>query len=145
MLTKEQIEKIQGEFKIPVDAIFYKDWIACLHPDSEIPTDSELRQIRSYIEFQICGFQEDAKNKIFAMPLPYSKWYHTDIFRKGHETGILEGWFRSKARYVVFTPNPAMDGYVPYTLEDLLDSILENFGQNWHIWKIAHPEIFPPK
>jgi hypothetical protein len=145
MLTKEQIERIQDEFRIPVDSgEFRKFWIACLHAESRMPTDLELRQIRSYIEFSVCSWNEPVKKRVLSMSLPFYGGYHTDIFRKGFNDEIPEGWFRSKLLYSYYVPNPVAEGYAPYSFEELLDSISKNYGQNWHIWRIAHPDIFPP-
>ncbi|MBI3075023.1 MAG: hypothetical protein HYY92_02310 [Parcubacteria group bacterium] len=52
-LTHEQREHVQ-QFGVPVDSLAPATyWIVSLDAESEMPTDHELRQIRSFCEFKV--------------------------------------------------------------------------------------------
>ena len=85
MLTSKQRKEIQERFKIPVDAYCPGTyWIASLDGESLMPTNEELAQIRSYIEFSIRRtYREYWIDAILSKPLPACEGHNTLILRRG--------------------------------------------------------------
>lgn len=155
MLTDEQVAHVQS-FGIPVDTShpsYY--WIGSLMRESAMPTDAELRMIRSFIEFEVRNrynetWQEKALND---HPFPLVSGHVTKVFRKGamwlNQPDPLEGWvYRRSTWEGGFSPQwPAPR----LTLEQVLDRVwarIEGEGPvelspYWVKWKTEHPDIFP--
>jgi hypothetical protein len=153
-LTEEQREYIQG-LGIPVDSDHPGTyWIACVSYESVMPTEAELRMIRSYIEYAVKScYNQTYQDKIFAKSLPAEGGHTTKIFRKGarwqHQPDPLEGWVYRRLNWE--------GGHWPQwpaprvSLLEILDHMHtstwnekpELFPQ-WVKWKAEHPDIFPP-
>lgn len=152
MITTEQRLRIQNEFRIPVDSSHPgKYWIAALDGESSMPTDIELRQIRSFIEF-IVGrvFGENYGKRILAeRPLVYCGDHNTTVFLKGlRDDSTKEGWRYRKMRWrtgPTYMPSIAEGDYRPLTLVEIMDLMEKLIFEEWNEWKQAHPEIFPPE
>lgn len=147
-LTDEEKARIQQEFKIPVDSFcpaMY--WIASIDYTSCMPTDHELRMIRSYIEYSIRHtYNETYQEKILAKPLPAEGGHRTKIFRKGarwqHQENPTEGWCfmrHGNECYWPVWPAPRR------SLTEILDYINDLGGElykPWVEWKTRHPDVF---
>jgi hypothetical protein len=156
-LTAEQTTAIKA-LKIPVDSFNPGTyWIASIDRESVMPTDSELRMIRSYIDYSIqATYNLTYQERILAKPFPAEGGHVTKIFRKGGKwldrENALEGWvFRritwDGGLYWPTWPAPRL------SLMDLLDYINSyNAGvaqrgvldESWVKWKQAHPTVFQP-
>ncbi len=97
VLTDEQVRHIQS-FGIPVDSSHPSTyWIGSIDRESAMPTDIELRMIRSYIEYEVRHiYTQTYQEKIFAKPFPAEGLHVTKVFRKGakwlHQENPFEGW-----------------------------------------------------
>ncbi len=145
-LTHEQREHVQ-QFGVPVDSLAPATyWIVSLDAESEMPTDHELRQIRSFCEFKVRRmYLERAAERILTTnALPREPGHNTVIFRKGwgEKSGV---WFyrRMTWRDPVFCPNPVGENYRPHTLVELMDNDENLLPQKWLQWKAEHPDLFP--
>lgn len=153
-LTEQQTAYVRS-LGIPVDSSHPGTyWIASLCYESVMPTEAELRMIRSYIEYAVKShYNETYQEKIFAKPLPAEGGHVTKIFRKGarwmHQEDPLGGWVYRRMTWE--------DGFWPQwpaprvSLIDLLDHMhamtwneVPELYPKWVKWKAEHPDIFPP-
>ncbi|OGZ11651.1 MAG: hypothetical protein A3D67_00460 [Candidatus Lloydbacteria bacterium RIFCSPHIGHO2_02_FULL_51_22] len=148
-LSDRNTKRIQSKFKIPVDSFNPgTHWIVSLDRESHLPTDLELRQIRSYGEFVTkTTYLHEMAERILALPLPKAGEHHTVIFRKGHGSapGTEEHWFRRKAmwRNPRYIPNPVLPQYRGLSLVHVMDAEETLFPEKWALWKRKYPKLFP--
>ncbi len=147
-MTDEQKKRIEEEFGIPVDhSLCLKNyWIVSLSRESELPTDEELKQIHSFLEFIVRDFYTEGHQKvILAKKLSFDDGHNTTILKK--EAG---SWFFRKMTWYAgpdFAPSMTGKGYHPHNLIQVMDlarTMLHEVSPKWIKWKQLHPEIFPP-
>ena len=149
MLTKTQIARIQGRFRIPVDAFCPGHyWIISIDRESLIPTDQELAQLSSYREFVVLKtYRETYGRQILKMPLPFVPGHNTAIFRKGAPLNPEDnGWFLRKSTWregPLYIPNVAGKDYCVHTLVEIIDRYEDIIPEKWERCKLDHPKIFP--
>ena len=152
MLTQDQVRYIQENFKVPVDKDLHpqQTWIASLGLESEMPTDDELHQLRSYIEFVLLRggiFQPSYGQMVIDKSLPLEQGCNTVIFRKGYLD--KKGWFYRRSTWQVgpmFVPSILEKGFHPHTLIKVIGREIFGFKSReakWAEWKREHPDIFP--
>jgi len=169
-LTDEERAAIEA-FKIPVDSFNPGTyWIASIDSESVMPSEAELRMIRSYIDYAIrATYNETYQARILAKPFPAEGGHVTKIFRKGSKwleqeplyerNGEVTNVFHGDARLV--NGGDPREGWVyrritwdgglywpqwpkpRQTLIEVLDHINgpEPF-EPWERWKREHPEVF---
>ena len=150
MLTQEQREHIQGGFKIPVDSFCPATyWIISVDSESNMPTDEELRRLRSYCEFVVGKtYGPNNKRKILEeKDLPREAGYNTTIFRKGNEMAENSGdaWFYRQSSWSqgpLFMPFTGAEDYRAHTLAEVMDRRENSMLEKWSAWKSEYPEIF---
>ncbi len=152
-LTEGQRAYVQS-LGIPVDSDYPGTyWIANLSSASVMPTEPELRMIKSYIEYAVKSYYNYTyQDLIFAKPLPAEASHVTKIFRKGarwtHQSDPLEGWVYRRMTWE--------DGFWPQwpaprvSLIEVLDHIhtatwteKPEIYPEWAKWKVEHPDVFP--
>ncbi len=137
MITQEQQEHIEKGFKIPIDA----DWIISLARESIMPSDEELKQMRSYQEFRVRHtYAESYQEVVLKRELPYDNGHNTVIYKKSER-----GWLFRRSSWenpLLFFPSPT-ESERSHTLVEIIDGD-ENFCREWDKWKRERPEIFPP-
>lgn len=161
-LTGAQCDHIET-FGVPIVPLYVHDayYLAGVCVDSVMPTDEELRQVRSYIEF--VG-RRTYGEQILAMPLPADPGHNTVVLVKGGlykgNPQPTEGW--SYRRYTwdtgIFPYRTKVDGtsFRPWSLAEVLDGIEGDISTErssgvqravprtpWEKWKTAHAEAFP--
>jgi len=94
MLTQEQVQHIES-FKVPVTkgrglgictfaAIMFERPTVSIDVESTMPTDDEIRLVRTYIEFGVRRyFNETWVNKILSAKLPVVEGHNTLVLLKG--------------------------------------------------------------
>jgi len=160
-LTAEQCDHVES-FGVPVVALYVDRayYLAGICVDSVMPTDDELRQVRSFIEFVGKRIYGAAAKRILAMPLPADPGHNTIVLVKGGlykgNPQPTEGW--SYKRYTwetgVFPYRTAP--FRPWDLSEVLDAIEGDVVTErsdgtqravprapWKKWKVAHTEAFP--
>ncbi len=141
MITQEQQEHIEKSFRIPVDTSHPGTyWIISLARESIMPSDEELKQMRSHQEFSVRRtYAESYQEVVLKRKLPYDNGHNTVIFKKSER-----GWLfrRSSWESPFFVPSPT-ENERPLTLVEAIDRD-ENYDRKWDEWKQKHPEIFPP-
>jgi hypothetical protein len=142
-LTENQRVRIQSEFRIPVDSTWPGTyWIICLDSESEMPTDDELAQIQSYLEFVIRRtYRESFARKLLEMPLPKCGGHNATILRKGW--AHRGGWFYRASSWE-FGPTYVPHEAPPQSLMAVLSLREDLVPAQWEQWKRDRPEIFPP-
>jgi hypothetical protein len=153
-LTDQQVEHVKV-FRIPVDSSHPMTyWIASIHRESAMPTDEELRMIRSFIEYEVQNrYNLTYQEKIFAKPFPAEGGHVTKVFRKGsmwtNQPNACEGWVYRRASWEggwhPQWPAPRL------SLLEVLDDIWaigwgdepRRPSSSWVEWKAARPDIFP--
>lgn len=157
-LTDQQVQHIES-FGIPVDLSHpHTYWIGSIDRQSAMPTDAELRMIRSYIEYEIqARYNEQYRGKILAKRFPAEAGHVTKVFKKGslwlHQENPFEGWLYRRGpfdgRYWPFWPAPRVSlievmDYLqtinPYP--DPASSEEPHLLEAWVTWKADHMEIF---
>jgi hypothetical protein len=156
-LSTSERAQIQKQYRIPVDSEYpQKFWIMNLDDTSLMPTETELAQLRSYLEYKIVSWYNPSyRDKLLAMSLPYDSGRNTIILCKGvgmnggdhHED---TGWRYRRATWnhghVPFT-NEA--DYRPLSLVEILDRCEElmpgEVYEKWAVWKSEHAELFAPE
>ena len=146
-LTQEQRSHVQEKFGIPVDSSVPNTcWIVSLDVRSVMPTDEELRQIRSFCEYIVSYiYDESHQRRILANKLPMASDHNTIILHKGRQYGSDDNaWFYRKMSYSdpTFAPNPTHVQYDPPSLMQLMSRYELLFPERWDDWKTARPEIF---
>ncbi len=153
-LSDSEARRIQEKFKIPVDC--HKPatyWIVALDRESFMPTDKELRQIRSYCEFGVRRLYNETwqRRMLEEEPLAKCGGHNTLIFRNGlrslgfrTERPAGEWFYRrwsweSGPTYVPFVLD---SDYRPHTLLEVLTRIEKDVPDRWEKWKQEHPDLF---
>ena len=112
-----------------------------------MPSDRELRQIRSYREFWVTAlYNPGYAKKILAKPLPEEDGHNTLILRKGaSHAGTEDHWFKRKISWEnpVYVPHVLEKEYRGLSLVDVLDVEQSLIPVGWERWKTEHPDIFP--
>lgn len=149
-LSEKEAEYIQNTFRIPVDS--FKPgpyWIISLDRDSFLPTDQELKQLRSYCEYKTATvYNEFWQKKLLEMPLAKCGGHNTTIFRKGirHRPEETKGhWYFRKWSWSMgplYMPSIMDGGYKALTLIEVMDIIEEIIPARWEEWKKKHSDIF---
>jgi hypothetical protein len=171
-LAEDQVDHVEKLFRVPVDSEYPRtQWLACLVRDSELPTDDELRQLRSYIEYAVgLTYNERYQRILVGDPsLPDDEQTNQHLARcNGHNTAIFTkragAWFvRRDSWQNGFVPWRHQSAYVPLTLERVIDTFVcsacvddrrvpkdgPNHGYrkgirpDWWVWKTLHPDVFP--
>ncbi len=148
-LTDAEAARIQNEFRIPVDSHYPGTfWIVSLDRESFLPTDAELRQIRSYCEFVVRSYyNESYQERILGKPLPADSGHHTIIFCKGRgrQMATKERWgYRRRTWDTGPMYQPTLD-QKPHTLVEVMnrmETIASTRSEKWEGWKRQHPDIF---
>ncbi len=149
MLAPEQRKEIQGRFKIPVDSSCPTTyWIVSIDGESSMPTNEELAQIKSYIEFSTRRtYIEGAARLILGKPLPACPGHNTLILRKGDPLySVIQGWFFRKSSWQngpFYVPSKTAPDYRDLGLVEALDKYEDIFPGRWTEWKDKYPDIFP--
>jgi len=150
-LTDVEVSRIKEKFKIPVDSFNPGTyWITSLDRESFLPTDGELRQLRSYCEFEVRSyFNERYVNRILEADLPRDNGHNTTIFRKGSaKDGTEHDWFYRKMTWrmsgSLYFPSPMDKDYLRFTLPEMMDKIQSLFPDRWAEWKEKYRDVFPP-
>ncbi len=148
-LDAEEIERIQTNFKIPVDSTWPGTyWIVSLDRLSLMPTVEELEMIRSYCEFVVQDqYRESYRTKIMAKALPKEAGHNTVIFRKGFSVkeGAEQHWFFRMINWKegpTYFPNTMLADYRGYSLIEIMDRIHCCVPEDWVAWKRGHALIF---
>lgn len=165
-LKSAEARRIESEFGVPTSGSMWPRvfWLACVvvpeqsYDKHVLPTDDEVRQIRSYIEFKATSFYNDTwAKKILEDALPVCGGHNTVIFGKYPETpaegSSWTGWGYRRMTWETGTWPHAYQSRGaknlpdhPLTLVETIDHC-EGFGDEpspkWEAWKAAHPEIFP--
>mgnify|MGYP001559157934 CR=1 FL=1 len=106
MITRDRQEYIEKNFRIPIDASHPETyWIISLDRESTMPSDEELKQMRSYQEFRVrhtyaSSYQEVVLNR----KLPNDNGHNTVIYKKSEH-----GWFFRRLAWenpLLFFPSP---------------------------------------
>lgn len=149
-LNDQERENIQ-KFKIPVDSFKpITNWIVSLDGESMLPTDEELKQIRSYCEYKIkTVYNESYATRLLNEDLPKESGHNTTIFRKGFRFGCIHiGWFyrrRSWNRYPTYVPDLSAKNYKMLSLVGVMNRAEDIIPKKWEDWKRDHNDIFPHK
>ena len=148
-ITPEQKKQIQKKFKIPVDSFIPGTyWIISLDSESQMPTDEEFAQLKSFCEFKVRNwFNERYQKKILEeMALPKYAGQNTVIFRKGSLRDEGENsWFYRRMSWVTgptYIPDPFADGYTSLSLVEVMDHCENILLERWVAWKREHSDIF---
>ena len=149
-LSDSEVLRVQDQFRIPVDSFSpSKYWIIALDRESFLPTDEELRQIRSYGDYVIGkNYISPTKEKLLSVVLPAYSGHNTIIFNnglcRGAETQDPRHWFfrRASWRNGAYYPNYFASFYRPHTLFQVMDKAEEFSADAWEQWKSQHPDIF---
>src|SRR3989338_8574134 len=123
-LSDQEVRRIQNEFRIPVDSFNpSKFWIIALYRESFLPTEQELKQLRSYCEYVIQKhYTSRTREMLMNLCLPVCTGHNTAIFnnglRRGVETQRPGHWFFRKIswRDGCYFPNYLNTSYHPHTL-----------------------------
>lgn len=150
-LTKEQVRYIQENFKVPVDRDIYPQqyWVISLSVESEMPSDAELRQLRSFIEFKMLRgiYDPSFGQRVRDKPLPLVPGHNTLIFRKVY--GDNTGWCYRRASWEIgptFVPWTGEKDFHPHSLVEVIDRDMKDLvsiAVKWTEWKSERPDIFP--
>lgn len=144
-LNAEQRTRIQEEFRIPVDSFHPRTyWIVSLDYESEMPTDQELRQLRSFCEFLVRKYYTEGYHRrlLEAMPFAACAGHNTTIFRKGSD----DGWGYRRYTWQVgppYVPNRMTRDYTPSSLVAVLERCESLLPEEWQRWMREHPDMFP--
>jgi hypothetical protein len=148
MITPEEKEYVQNNFKIPVDSLApEKGWIVSLDRESAMPTEQELKQLQSFTEYKMGRtYNERHVAKLLQMPLAVEDGYDTTILRKGMGDDNV-GWFYRRAGWKIdpdYLINPSMKGYRAQSLVEVMDQqeIMTTVVEKWAAWKRERPDIF---
>jgi len=147
MLTDTQRKHIQ-KFHIPIDVYCPGTyWIVSLDCESMMPTDEELAQIKSYIEYSVRRtYQEYWVDVILNKPLSACSGHNTLILRKGSPLlPAVQGWFYRKMFWrggAVYWPVIGAE-YKDRGLVEIFDKYEDFSSESWTEWKNSHPDIFP--
>ena len=155
-LNAEEREHIQEQFRIAVDSshpAYY--WIASLDAQSLMPTEPELEQLQSFIEYKIRSWYNPTyQAKLMSMPVAKDAGHNTIIFRKGSgDAGSLyddDGWafrrmtWREGPMYV--PARTLAEQYEKMSLVSVMDYCerytKEEPHPKWEAWKQDHAELF---
>lgn len=141
VLTADERAYVES-YGVPIDA-GRSFFIASLHPESLLPTPTELRQIRSFIEYKITSFYTDRfAAQLLAMPLPGDSGHNTTCLRKGHMAYGGEDWYYARSTWTqIGWPNPASSNYQPLGLLEVIDHSEQGLGgevdARWTKWRLA--------
>ncbi len=142
MITQEQQEHIEKSFRIPVDTSHPGTyWIISLARESIMPSDEELKQMRSHQEFSVRRtYAESYQEVVLKRKLPYDNGHNTVIFNKSKR-----GWLFRRLTWEgpLFIPSPT-ENKLSLTLVEIMDRNEDFDSLKWEEWKREHPEIFPP-
>jgi hypothetical protein len=135
--------KLIRKHRVPVDSSWPMSWwIANVDKDSEeMPTELEIRQIRSYIEFTVHQvYNETYIQKILVeRKLPWDQGHVTLILRK-----VSPDSWRYRIRTWEHGPRPMESGLSLNTLFEMLQSrFSDKYVTAWRAWKAERPELFP--
>jgi hypothetical protein len=149
ILDTEQIAHIQAA-RVPVDNDMYpkNSWVVCLSIESEMPTDQELRQLRSLCEYELThrysGDEWTVRlERMLTMPMALDRSVSSLIFCK--RRGNAGGWFYRRPHWTQgppFVPSFTEPDFQPHSLIEVMDRH-SVFPQRWAEWKKEHPNIFP--
>jgi len=132
--------------RIPVDSFNPMTyWVVCLDRESAMPTDLELRQLHSIIEFIVQdGYVSTKAERAFAAgELARDAGFNTVIFRKDRSDG---GWRFRRASWregPLFVPSHQELDYAPHSLAAAMDRLRKHRMEPWEAWKTAHADLFP--
>jgi len=147
-LSKEEIERIQEVFRIPVESAWPGTyWIVSLDWDSTMPTDEELGMIASYCAFSVQNlYKRHYAEEIMAQDFPKEAGYNTVIFRKGsYKEGTEKHWFYRRTLWEessTYWPDPRGKNYKGLLLIAIMDHIQSLIQKPWIDWKDGRPMIF---
>jgi hypothetical protein len=151
-LSQEERAAIQANWRVPVESEYpQKYWIACLDSSSLMPTEAELGQLRSFIEYKVRSFFNPTyQAKILDAPLAVDSGWNTIIFRKGagetRETHDDNGWGYRRATWNhTYVPFRYKEDYKPLSLVEAMDrceTLVDDVYPKWASWKEDHGEIF---
>ena len=143
MINGERQGYIEKSFRIPVDASRPGSyWIISLARNSELPSDEELKQLRSYQEFSVRRtYAESYQEVVLKRELPYDSGHNTVIFKKSGQRGWL--FRRLSWESPLFIPS-LTENERPLALVEIMDKNENSNPDKWNEWKRGHSEIFPP-
>ena len=122
---------------VPVDAFKPgRYWIANLDGFSALPTPSELRQLRSLIEFVCSRYAQPRSERLAAMALPEDPGCTTYTLTNRRGGG---GWCYQQPAWS--EPWPAYGAGEPLSLVAVCDRIFARVD-DWQGWKAAHAGVF---
>ncbi len=158
-LTPEQRAHI-ATFGVPVDSFNPGTyWIACFDEVSHMPTDAEIRVLRSYIEYVLTHqYTAEHRDTVLVRPgLPRSSGHNTHIFRKGirwdKALHFNEGWAYRRASWrqgPQYVPERSEPNWRPLSLVEAIDRMHTYDGKlggqgvrwEWTKWKVEHASVF---
>ena len=154
-LTEEQRQHVHS-FGVPTDCFNpAKYYLICVDYESSVlPTDQELRMLKSFMEFKIrAWYNERWAEKLLAKEFPADAGVNTLIFRKGGvwdtNKAPYEGWGYRRMTWTqgpMYVPDRLADDYEPPSLITVLERCLDlkhtSFGEKWTEWKSEHPDTF---
>lgn len=155
-IDEEQRRLIQEQYRIPVDSShpgYY--YIASLDAAGLMPTEMEMEQLQSFIEYKIRSYYNSTyQEKLMSMPLAKDSGHNTIIFRKGSAgIGSLhddDGWaFRrmtwSEGPMYVPARYPE-EKYEKMSLVEVMDYCerytRDEMNPKWEAWKQEHGVLF---
>lgn len=159
-----EARRIEQEFQVPTSDSLWPQyfWIACVvvparsYDRHVVPTDVEIKQIRSYIEFKVTSFyREGFAQQVLEDALPICAGHNTVILGKYPETAEngskMTGWGYRRMSWETASWPHAYQGRgtvnVPehgLTLVEVLDHCegYDRPSEKWEAWKAAHPDLF---
>jgi hypothetical protein len=144
MIPKDNKQHIES-FGVPLDTMSpNRWWLASVDHAGEMPTDEELKAIRSFIDaiINVGCYSDHYAAQLSAMKLPFDSGHNTVIFRK-YANGF---WGYRQATWThgpVFMP--AWDSPKPLNLVQVMDryyTIARVNNARWTKWKDDHADIF---
>jgi hypothetical protein len=150
-LSAKERGYVQQQFRVPVDSGWPQTyWIVCLDSSSLMPTEAELAQLQSFIEYKVRSFFNPTyQAKVLSAPLALDSGWNTIIFRKGagQEVGFGdEGWaYRRMTWNHGHVPFPNQADYRPLSLVEAMDrceTLVDDVYPKWAKWKTDHEELF---
>lgn len=167
-LARERSElaaRIETEFKVPAEGHLWPRvyWLACVVVNPEegwvTPTDHELRQIRSYIEFKARSFyREHFADEVLDAALPLCAGHNTVIFAQRPEVSgngyeASRGWGYRRMTWETASWPHAYGGVRsakslpdhPLSVVEVMDHVETIVGapsEKWIAWKTEHAELF---
>lgn len=146
LLTMEQVLRIERVHRIPVDDMYGpQGWHACLSTESLMPSDFELAQLRSAIEFSVRKtFKQHHTQRMLDQLLAYDPGANTLVLCKGIR-GKHTGWHYRRASWEIgasLVPSPMSENFAPFTLVQVLDQVFDLTSAAWDDHKQTNPHIF---